>query len=729
MAPACKKAPARIKSKRRLSLRYATAEFVRRLSVGIAAKTGGGIRQFQFPSVIVGIVALLRKLPLAYMPKGTSNPRGRGPYAAQACTFCRSKKSKCDGVKPVCGSCAASGRDDECTWGRDVAPRKPRTEAHFEALRKRIDSLQAYADLLEGMLAKCICQDVSSHLKLRPQRFEDQSEEGGDSDAGVLDSDEEITQELTVHTQRLKLNDPCGGPLIHGGYFSGTVWTSLKLTPDIDWSRHLPSEVSMERREHDKILDVAFKFHTMFPIVPSLFLRDMYRALSVPRTENPPATPHYSPMLHNSVLAVCAVFSDNPYLKDPDTRRHFVEAAKAWFEGKKPDPTMVHSLAYIATFYTDCGEQVPAELYFGMSTRLSITLGLGVDPAQWVKAGKMSREESFARLYAYWSIFILDVTWALYWGRDAPPRPNTPMPFVDSEIDQIPWYYAPSKTSALCLIACQIADVVKNLRPEARPNVIHVAEHVTRIDLELNNWKSQLPPQLNITLVNRASSSPQRIMLHLAYWWCFITLHRPFFNRRTQQIQNSDPEVDHIKLCTRAADNVLDLLETWSSLYTMRLASLKMSGVIFAAGTVFLLRALQATGSSRVAHGVLNTALAQIETCIRYLREMGDTWVSGTRSADILQAILNDRVRPLIARRLAHRGEPIPTAASTSYKETPTVVSGVGAPHETNFTSWTEPAPSYASEWAPQPYPAAGWPETPLDADFFSTNAARPTRI
>ncbi|KAJ6613618.1 hypothetical protein B0H10DRAFT_2048013 [Mycena sp. CBHHK59/15] len=48
------------------------------------------------------------------MPKGTaSNVRGRGSYAVQACTVCRRKKTKCDGVKPVCGSCGDSGRNDE----------------------------------------------------------------------------------------------------------------------------------------------------------------------------------------------------------------------------------------------------------------------------------------------------------------------------------------------------------------------------------------------------------------------------------------------------------------------------------------------------------------------------------------------------------------------------------------------------------------------------------------
>ncbi|KAF8132175.1 hypothetical protein K438DRAFT_829927 [Mycena galopus ATCC 62051] len=530
------------------------------------------------------------------MPKGFAQPQGRGPYSARACAVCRSRKSKCDGVKPVCGPCLDSGRDDACSWTKEITPKARRTEAHFEALRKRVDSLQSYANVLEGRLARCTCQNVSSHLQFRPQQlFEESGDEESDMDA--LDSDEEITQELTVPTERLKLDD-ASEPLLHGAYFRlgnssqsqvskfpEVFWDptasyvlqvdGISQSQPVDWSRYLPPEVVMDRREHDNILDKLFKFHTMFPVVPSLFMRDMYRALSVPRSEESPLTPYYSPMLHNAVLSVSAVFSDNQYLRDQNTRLYFVQRAQAYFDFKKPDPSMVNALTFIASFYTDCGDRIPAELYFGMSTRLCITLGLGIDATESVKAGLITRDEMNARNWGHWAVFTLDVTWALYWGRDfsGPSRRGTPMPFVDSDIDQIPWYHAPAKiapqanyltltlfeTAALCVIACQIADVVNNLRPSAQLNVAQAAANITKIDLELNNWKSKLPPQLDITLVNRDSSTPHRLMLHLAYWWCFITLHRPFFNRRMQPIQLSDPEIDHVKLCVRAAENVLEL--------------------------------------------------------------------------------------------------------------------------------------------------------------------------
>ncbi|KAF7360528.1 Zn(2)-C6 fungal-type domain-containing protein [Mycena venus] len=555
------------------------------------------------------------------MPKGLSLPKGRGPYATQACTICRAKKSKCDGVMPVCGSCAASGKNDKLddrsgghlhvvaaptiTGGTNTAPRVQQVVENPNA---------SYILQVEGV-------DVSqSH-------------------------------------------------------------------PEIDWSRHLPPEVILERREHDIILDLSFKFFTMwtFRVIPSLFLRDMYRALSVPRSEEPPRTPHYSPMLHNAILSLSLAFSDDPYLRDPKTRLCFATAAKSLHELNeytKADLSTVQAMAFLSrgSFYSDFGERITAELYFGMGTRLGMTLGLGLDATPWAEAGLIEIDEIKWRNWSYWTLFCVDAAWALHFGWDlgGPSRRSAQMPFVDSDMDQVPWYHAPAnippqpnyltlvffKTSALFMIARQISELVDNLRPSARPNAVQVEEQIAKIDLDLNNWKRQLPPQLDITPENRASSTPQRLMLHLAYWWCSLTLHRPFFNFPAQRIHHSDPEVDHIKLCIRAAENILDLVETWSSLYTLRFTPAGKQAFIFSAGTVFLLCALQVTASPRIERDKLQAMLAQVQTCIRYLQEMGGTWLSAMRTSNMLQAILNDRLLPVITRRLAHRGVQIFAAAT-----------------------------------------------------------------
>ncbi|KAJ7028672.1 fungal-specific transcription factor domain-containing protein [Mycena alexandri] len=698
----------------------------------------------------------------APMPKGSStNPKVRKPYAPQACTICRAKKSKCDGVKPVCGSCEAFGRSEECAWGKGTAPRKHRTEAHFDALRKRVDSLQAYVDLMEALLAKCVCQDVTSHLQFRPLKPGDRSglEEGEVENSDVSDS--EIAQELTVPIQSLKIDDRSGGLLHHGitapFRFAPSPVSQVKAVveddtsyvllvdgvdasdahPNIEWARHLPPEVALKRTEHDKVLDLTFKFSTMWclRVVPSLFLRDMYRALSVPRSKQSPRTPYYSPMLHNALLAVAALYSDDPYLRDPKTRQYFGNAAKALLEAacQKPDVSLVNALAFLGTFYLDNGDRIQGELYSGMSSRICMTLGLGVDSTPWVEAGLITSEEMLGRNSVHWTIFSMDVCWALYFGHDfmgpPPDRRTISLPVVDTQLDQIPWFYAPSnippqpnlltliflKSSTLFLIGHKIVSIVNGLAPD-RKDAVHIGDQVAKIDLELHEFKSLLPPELDITPMNRTRSTAQRLMLHLQYWWCFLVLHRPFFNRRSQTVLHSDGQIDHVKLCIRAAENIMELLETWSSLYTLRLSPITLLQIVFSAGTIFLLRSLQATTNQRIAHASLKTSLTQVEQCVRYLHEMGRTWPCALRTGDILHTVLHDKLRPIIERRLQYKGVEIaPFLADSSSKDVSATAANANEPNSTTEPNpTTEPPPFDLPEWNPE-YADIDWAQVSSD--------------
>ncbi|KAJ7704480.1 hypothetical protein B0H17DRAFT_1039775 [Mycena rosella] len=703
------------------------------------------------------------------MPKGNLYPRGRGSYAAQACSICRAKKMKCDGIKPVCGPCGASERAAECSWGRYIAVRKPRTEAHFEALRKRADALQAYAALLEGMLARCVCQDVSAHALQRPERAGEynSSREESESDADTLD--DEITQELCVPAQALKLDDKSGGLLHHGAtapmrFLTRSTKEVMPLMEvenkdasqsyvllvdgvdtvghdsDFDWSRHLPPEVPLRRKEHDKILDLSFKFFTMFclRLVPSLFLRDMHRALSVRRTECPPKTPFYSPMLHNAILSTAALFSDDPRIRDMNSRRYFITAAKKCLEAEceKPELSLVQALGMIGTFHGANGDHIVADLYFGMGARVGQALGLEVDSSAWVKSGLITNEERLARNWTHWTIFSLDLCWTLYVGRDfcAPPRdrPVIPLPFVDEECDRVPWYHPPANippqpsflsltfaaSTSLLLIGRKIVDVVNGLGRSTREDGVQYDNLITEIDLELNTWRSQLPPELDITVSSRAKSTPQRLMLHCMFWCCSIVLHRPFFNRRARPVPVSDRAIDHVKLCKRAADNIMELLETWSSLYTLRYTPPTMLQVVFSAGTVFLLLAIHANSGHRIAHGSLKTSLAQAELCIQYLSEIGRTWGAAARTGDILRSLLEDRLKPILARRSSREpvlrsvvgsdspeNHPAPPLAARRRESERDPTKCTTALHLSNVPALSDAPPTAVLEWNPSLHP------------------------
>ncbi|KAJ7178059.1 hypothetical protein C8R46DRAFT_988118 [Mycena filopes] len=702
------------------------------------------------------------------MPKETSKSRGR--YASEACAFCRTKKSKCDGVKPVCGPCSASGRDDECAWGKDAAVRKPRTAASFEALRKRVDSLQAYVDLLEGLLRKCVCQDVSSHRQFRPQlpTTENQAaEQDGNSDVA---SDEEITRDLTIPRRRLKLDDRylLGGLLHYGNTapfrFLGRPPKPIPSVPEvvedpnatyillldgmdvadchpeIDWSRHLPSGVLIDRKEHDKILSISFKFFLMYclRIPPSLFFRDMYRALSVPASDPRPRTPHYSPILHNAILAISVIFSDDPYIRDTKTRLHFADAAKACLEAEcqKPELSLPQALALIGSLYGDLGDRIYGDLFFGMSGRMGMTLGLGIDSKNCARTGRLSHDEERGRSWAHWTWYSLDVCLAIYYGRDCfAGRHTTRMPFVDSEQDQIPWHHPSvptqpnlltlifNQSTALFVIIHEIVDIVNGLTGRVQQDDIRFDEQITRIDLELNNWKSELPPELDITLANRRKSTPQKLMLHLQYWWATILAHQPAFTQQTGPFQRSEPQVDHVKLSTRAAENILELVETWSSLYSLRFCPLTMMQIIFNAGTVFLLRALHATANQRIAHASLKTALAQAEECVRYLHEMGQAWRNAALIGDILHSVLHQKLRPIIAKRLARKGDEIPAATASLHADEPVLSSELDEKMEERSLFPAE----LQLDWNLEHALNQDWAQTPLDVFGQSETASQPS--
>lgn len=93
----------------------------------------------------------------------------------------------------------------------------------------------------------------------------------------------------------------------------------------------------------------------------------MQRALTLPPSAPPPKTPHYSPMLHNAILALAAAFSDDPNVHRVEFRRYFAIRAKSYLESDclQPSVALVSALSLLATFHSSRGEQSLGYLYAG----------------------------------------------------------------------------------------------------------------------------------------------------------------------------------------------------------------------------------------------------------------------------------------------------------------------------------------------------------------------------
>lgn len=443
------------------------------------------------------------------------------------------------------------------------------------------------------------------------------------------------------------------------------------LDSEIDWNRNLPQEVPLTRGEHDRLLGLLFRYFTSWGlrIIPKLFLRDMHRCLTIPSASQPLKTAHYSPMLHNALLAVATAFSDDPVIKEPATRQRYADKAKSLLEDEceLPKLSAMTGLSILANYYSSTNHPTLGYIYFGISARMSQALGLGIDCSPWVEAGLITHAGMLDRNWALWATFCQDTTWSLYVGREFCTTSSVnsqviPVPFVAPNLDQFLGNWPPNEneslnrisgtfaaTCSLMQIAREVADAVSDFsrlggRQEA--NEFRIAQ----MDLKLSSWKNDLPSEIDISKSSPGVPQPHQLMLHMTYYWLIILLHRPFYRRR-RSFEDPDGYTDHIKPCDRAATEIMELAGIWRKHFSLRYVPITMIQVISAAATIFVVAAVQAVSGPRIAHGALGSAEERAGKAIEYLREVGESFASATNVANILQNLIQAQVQTRKARR------------------------------------------------------------------------------
>jgi hypothetical protein len=95
----------------------------------------------------------------------------------------------------------------------------------------------------------------------------------------------------------------------------------------------------------------------------------------------------------------------------------------------------------------------------------------------------------------------------------------------------------------------------------------------------------------------------------------------------------------------------MELLGVWRSLYTLRYVPVSLVQVVFSAGTIFLLSAIQATSGARFSKVTLHHALSQAELCMQYLHEIGRSYQCAKNVAAILANLIQQQLKPKLAMR------------------------------------------------------------------------------
>jgi hypothetical protein len=481
-----------------------------------------------------------------------TSTRRRAQHVTRACNTCRRRKSKCDGCQPVCASCLSSGH--ECTWSQEEDNRRPSTKAYVETLRNRNQTLEARVAALESrLLAAGLPTDDGQFLSPghhtlslntsmlgspasspSPGGFHssNSTEYGEDDDAdrvglglGKLVLEDNDLHHYGPTSAFINLSTTNQSPVVsplRSPHNDNEIYELRLSSPtnspedalaDAEWARYLPSDHLLTRQTHDQLIDRFFKFFSSwcYRSIPQAFLRDMHRALSLPADGPLPKSAHYSPMLHNAMLAVATAYADDVQIKSKEHRMKFAAKAKEYIEGEchKPTVSVVQALAHLSSFHSGLAEQSVGFMYFGMSVRMAQALGLNLDTVDFVRAGHISDEDRRDRIWTFWSTFAQDKCWSVYVGRDfSVPYPRTlPYPEAVEVHDQAPWVWKrpyppgaslellekdmqrvplPNKTghafvetTKLCVLATRIMDVVYGANHEL--SIVKRKERVTEI--------------------------------------------------------------------------------------------------------------------------------------------------------------------------------------------------------------------------------------------------------
>ena len=140
-----------------------------------------------------------------------------------------------------------------------------------------------------------------------------------------------------------------------------------------DYRRFLPPSVPISHAQHSAIVDRFFRYFASWcqRAVPNLFHQDMIRAITLPPNTPLPRFTHYSPFLHNIILAMALRLSDDLTLNTASNRMMFAAAAEMYMSRELPRPTLatVQALAIKSSYHSTLGDHTGGWAYFGMADR------------------------------------------------------------------------------------------------------------------------------------------------------------------------------------------------------------------------------------------------------------------------------------------------------------------------------------------------------------------------
>ncbi|KAK0218096.1 fungal-specific transcription factor domain-containing protein [Armillaria fumosa] len=628
--------------------------------------------------------------------------RKRKSHVSRACNACRRRKSKCDAIKPKCGTCSLY--NDDCQYTTEQDGRKPVTKPYVDALKQRIR-------VLEFLLRERGIEEFTSLTESQPLVhglvYEDTTAGGSPNDLDA-EPEDESSDAFSVNDfgiNRLKIDDDTGelrqyGPtsafmhLPEPSISSSSASKPLSATPlgapspysisspeysestDFDWSRNLPVANGFDRHVHDELIDMFFAYFNSwcYWVEPTLFKRDMTACLSFSAVPPLARTSQYSGLLHNAILSLAANYSDHACFGPCDRGAVFASKAKRAIDSEAESPMLstVAGLMLLGSYHSGTARHGLGYMYAGMGLRMSQTLGLGIDCSKWIQKRLITEFFKDDRDHTYYMCYIQDKLWGFYVGRSPTLKMSeneTPLPRINKERDAALWMPV-QLTSQPTITADESEEdpVSMGVDPELQDICIpsyastnflwtcklayiseRVADVVYHLRANISSARTQnLVSDLDIQLEKWYADLPESLALssknsnppHV------IMLHAMYYfvvillHRPFYLRGSSHGNGFAVSRCSKASSRIVQLLDLYCGCPGLRYAPITLTQITFTAGTTHLLGAVT-QGNGRTEKQTA-ASLEGAKTCLRALQVMGRSWQCAIQSGEILSRLLVD---------------------------------------------------------------------------------------
>ncbi|KAF8328697.1 fungal-specific transcription factor domain-containing protein [Cantharellus anzutake] len=432
------------------------------------------------------------------------------------------------------------------------------------------------------------------------------------------------------------------------------------------WNRHLP-DTDLDSSEHNSVLAAYFSLSCSWNMIvnPTCFVRDYAKALSQEIGEE---VAHYSPMLHNAMLAFALAFSSNQAHQSVEFRRRFVTQAKVYVDTECQAPTLstVQGLAILSCFHSGAAELVLSFTYLGMAMRVSQALNL-----ENMKLGTRLNDIDYQRACVFWSLFSMDKCGSLYVGRPQTLAPSFEGPYqppgtppIDYGVDvgmeclQPPPSHVSGPPNIAFIWYIKVMRIIQLAMKmlygkNGVCNPIVDIRHIEYISGQLERWKRDLPGSLRIDDKDPdLHVTPEVTMVNLMCEWMHILLYQPFYQDRSSiryittpvhQIGFSDQDYTRVsqqrerayQTATPAAERILFLLEKFDSEHGLDKMDNASVQIAYVAGKIHYLGIIDSTSA---VHRSMSSKDG-MEKAIQLLRRMGSIWGSAVASANRLEEL------------------------------------------------------------------------------------------